>query len=142
MAVARRSRAASLGKTRVLRVRRLGSCWTARVGGAHAAPVGLGQRDYGEALGDGVFEPRGALRRALDVSLDDAGDLGLGAGAVRGVPDGAQLAANGLSHGDGGGEVDGVADEVEPAALPDRAGKDGLAGGPDVDLGGRRGRRW
>jgi len=92
-----------------------------------AAHVGLGQREHGQALGDGVLEPRGELRRAVGVCLDDAGELGLGAVAVRGVPDGAQLAADGLAGGGGGRVVNGVAGQVELAALPDYAGKDGLA---------------
>ncbi len=112
------------------------------VGGAHAPPVGLGQREYGEALGDGVFEPCGELRRAVGIPLGDAGELGLCAGAVCGVPNVAQLAANGFSGGDTGGVVDGVAGQMELAALPERAGEDGFAGDPDPDLGGLRDRRW
>jgi hypothetical protein len=42
--------------------------------------------------------------------------------AVGGVPDGARLAADGLAGGAGEGMVDGVAQEVDLAALPERAG--------------------
>ncbi len=90
-----------------------------------------------------MFEPCGELRRTVGVCLDDVGEFGLGAGAVGGVPDGAQLAADGLSGGSAGGVLDGVAGEVELAALPDRTRKDGLAcSDPDALSGGLRGRRW
>jgi len=48
-----------------------------------APPMGLGQRKDGEAFGDGAFEPGGALWRALGVSLDEAGELGLGCQPTR-----------------------------------------------------------
>ena len=130
MAVARRSRALSLWEDVDLSgapFELLLDGALDGVGGSRAPPVGLRQREHGRAFGDGAFEPRGELRRALGIFLDDAGELGLGAGAVRGVTDGPQLAADGLSCGSAGGVMDGVAGEVELAALPDRAGEDGLA---------------
>ena len=72
----------------------------------------------GSWVGDVAFEPCGELRRAVGARLDDTVAFGLGAGAVCAVPDGAQLAADGFAGGGAGGVVDGVAGEVELAALP------------------------
>jgi hypothetical protein len=96
----------------------------------------------GEGFEDVVFERCGELRRAVGVLIDDTVEFGLGAGAVCAIPDGAQLAADGLAGGGAGAVVDGVAGEVELATLPERAREDGLAGGPNALSGGRHGRRW
>jgi hypothetical protein len=82
------------------------------------------------------------LWRAVGVRLGEASEVGLGTGAIRGVPDGAQLSADGFSCGSGGGVVDAVAGQMELAALPGRAREDCLASSPDADLGGLRDHRW
>ena len=52
--------------------------------------------------------------------------LGLGGLAVGGVPDPAQLLADGLSDGEVGGVMDGVLSQMVLTALPDGAAEDGL----------------
>ena len=58
--------------------------------------------------------------------------LGLGGLAVGGVPDPAQLLADGLSDGEVGGVMDGVLSQMVLTALPDGAAEDGLARGAEA----------
>src|SRR5512147_1828802 len=136
-AVARRSRASRLGKTRTLLVRRLISCWIARsmgVGGTHAPPVPLRQGEDGEAFGDVVLEPVGEAVGRATVGGDQAVEFFLRGLQRGGVPDPPQLGANALADGGVGGVVNGVLREVELTALPDSAGQDGAAGGPQPGM--------
>src|SRR5512132_664773 len=131
-AVARRSRASPLGKTRTLLVRRLISCWIAPldgVGGPHAPPVRLRQGEDGEAFRDVVLEPVGEAVGRATVGGDQAVEFFLRGLQRGGVPEPSQLGANALADGGVGGVVNGVLREVELTALPEGAGQDGAAGG-------------
>ncbi len=70
------------------------------VRGPQALLVALGQGEDGEALGDCRFEPIGALGGGLAIALHRARQLGLCGLDVAGIPDAAQLLADGLADGE------------------------------------------
>src|SRR5207342_2826366 len=100
-AVARRSRASRLGKTRTLLVRRLISCWIARSMGlaVRMPPVLLRQGEDGEAFGDVVLEPVGEAVGRATVGGDQTSEFFLRGLQRGGVPDPAQLGADPLADG-------------------------------------------
>src|SRR5512142_1859907 len=128
-AVARRSRASRLGKTRTLLVRRLISCWIARsmgVGGTRAPPVLLRQGEDGETFGDVVLEPVGEAVGRATVGGDQTIEFFLRGLQRGGVPDPAQLGADPLADGGVGGVVNGVLrGGTGSAARRHRAGRRG-----------------
>ena len=128
MAVISRSRAASLGKTRTLLVRRLISCWMARsmgaldgIGCAHAAAVLVGEAEHGEPLGHSAFQPGCQLGGGAQVGLDEPVQLFLGAHQGGGIPDAAEFSADGFADGRIRRVVDGVLSQMKLAALCHRA---------------------
>src|SRR5512143_1380164 len=99
-AVARRSRASRLGKTRTLLVAAFDLLLDRPldgVGGTHAPPVPLRQGEDGEAFGDVVLEPVGEAVGRATVGGDQAIEFLLRGLQRGGVPDPAQLGADALA---------------------------------------------
>jgi hypothetical protein len=99
------------------------------------APAGvLGEFENGEALGDVALEPGSQALGLVAIAGDEAFEFLLGGLSGGGIPDSAQLCADTLSDGGAGCVVDSVLGEMELAALPERAGQDGLAGGAEAGV--------
>ena len=85
---------------------------------AQASAMILGQREYSQAFGNGVFQPCRETGGRIAVSGNELVERDLGLGERGCIPDAAQLGTDALADGGVGGMVDGVCGEVELAALP------------------------
>ena len=89
----------------------------------------LGQREYSQAFGHGVFQPCRETGSGVTVAGDELVERDLGLGERDCIPDAAQLGTDALADGGVGSVVDGVGGEVELAALPGSGTKHGPTGG-------------
>ena len=101
-----------------------------QVGRAEALAVVLGQRAHGQPLGHVLFQPICQLRCAVAITGNQVGERGLGLGQIVGRPDGLELPPDALGRLGVERVVDGVAGEMELAALPGCTSYHGVASPP------------
>ena len=100
-----------------------------RVGCTQALSVVLGQREDGEAFGDILLQPISQFGGGVAIAGDELGERGFRLGEILCRPDRFQLSADAPGGLGTGGVMDGVAGQVELAALPSGAAEDGAPGG-------------
>jgi len=94
----------------------------------------LGQGEDGEAFGDVFLRPVGEPGIALAIAVNQLFQPGFSFGDIFRIPDRPQLSTNAFPGPGGGGVMDGVLSEMEPAAPPCAAARHSATGGVETGV--------